>query len=63
MFIGLILIIVILVWVFGKKPYMNGNMSHHMDTQTTALEALNTRYINGEIDEETYVKMKKNIMN
>jgi len=63
MLIGWMFVIVILFWVFGRRPYMNGYMPYHMESHTTALDVLNTRYINGEIDEATYVTMKKNIMN
>jgi len=62
MMFGWIFVIFIVIWAFSRRPYMHGQSPFHMGMGSTALDVLNTRYINGEIDEETYIKMKNNIL-
>lgn len=56
MIFSLLIIIAIFYFVSkGENPFQS-NVS-----QSKALEQLNQRYVDGEIDEQTYQRMKKNI--
>ena len=75
MFFGLIFLVfgglVILVLIIGVIAYISGwrtdfleqrsNYGSSSKTDDTALEILQERYARGEIDEEEYQKMKRNL--
>jgi putative membrane protein len=58
MFIGVIIIGLIIYQFYG-----NTNKEHTAHSGTNAENILKERYIRGEIDEETYKKMKDVILN
>ncbi|MBC7088136.1 MAG: hypothetical protein H5T96_06560 [Tissierellales bacterium] len=51
-----ILLLIIILYVL----YKNGQLDFH-NKEDESLKKLKEKYINGEIDEETYLRMKKNI--
>lgn len=57
MFIFWILVIVAVIYIAKKHDVFDSVGTH----KSSALDVLNKRYVNGEIDEETYLRMKKEI--
>ncbi|MBH1939838.1 SHOCT domain-containing protein [Mobilitalea sibirica] len=52
-----ILLIIILYYIFNDNERIN--ITRRQDT--SAVDVLKMRYVNGEIDEETFIRMKKTI--
>jgi len=59
MFIGVVLLILILYIGF----HGSSNHSDSFHKKRISEDILNERYANGEIDDDTYLRMKKNIRN
>ena len=60
MHIGFILLLGVGVYfLFFNK----GNSKIQFPNSKSAIETLNERFVNGEIDEETYLRMKKTLNN
>lgn len=60
MFIPVLLVIGLAVYLLWDNP-SRGRLTIPGHNKDEAIELLKRRYINGEIDEETYVKMKRTI--
>ncbi len=58
MFIGLILIVGILVYLFSRRNQNNGNQAFQSQSDD-ALEILKKRFANSEISEKEYLSSKK----
>lgn len=58
--IGFIVLIVVAVY-FGYKYFENSSTGSY-GNKSSAMETLNERYAKGEISEEEYQKMKKNLL-
>ena len=60
MFLPVLLVIGLVVYLLWNNPnHSNLSMIGHQKDE--AIELLKRRYINGDIDEETYEKMKRTI--
>ena len=61
MWIGLILIIVVIVILFKNTGMLEGNSNGRNTSSKSPLDILKERYARGEISEEEYERMKKNL--
>jgi len=55
MFLGVIAVLILIYFVYKKDG------ENIFEKSNKALDRLNDRYIKGEIEEEKYIKMKKNL--
>lgn len=59
---GILFIVILAVAAYFGYRYFESNGSVSYENKSSALDTLNERYAKGEISEEEYQKMKKNLL-